>query len=330
MTARLSVVVPTYQRREAARRLLLALADQSLPADAYEVILSIDGSTDGTEEMVRGLRLPYRLSALWQPNGGRAAACNAGLARAAAPLVVLLDDDMEPAADCLAAHLRCHGDGAARGVLGAVPVALSADSPPVHRYIAARFARHLEKLSRAGVSIGPRDFYSGHFSIARDVLARVGGFDEAFVAYGNEDVELALRLRAAGVPLVYCAEARARQHYEKDFAMLARDTVAKGRTAVLCAAKHPDAVREMRITTYGEHSRRWRLARRAVLEATARVPRTLGALLAGVGWLERRRARDIDRWYAFVLDCCFWAGVGQERRRPRMARAKPEPARQAA
>ena len=52
MTARplLSVVIPTYQRRGSLLRTLASLRGQTLPADQYEVIAAIDGSTDGTAE----------------------------------------------------------------------------------------------------------------------------------------------------------------------------------------------------------------------------------------------------------------------------------------
>ena len=92
----MSVVIPTYQRRASVERALRALARQTLPVDEYEVILSIDGSDDGTREMATQLAAPYRLHVLWQPNRGRSAACNAGIGAASGWLLVLIDDDMEP------------------------------------------------------------------------------------------------------------------------------------------------------------------------------------------------------------------------------------------
>src|SRR5262245_32694372 len=54
-----SVLIPTHQRREALRRVLLSLAGQSAPAESYEVVVSIDGSSDGSAEMVASLEVPY-------------------------------------------------------------------------------------------------------------------------------------------------------------------------------------------------------------------------------------------------------------------------------
>src|SRR4051812_8618211 len=45
---RISVVIPTYQRRASVQRALRALSRQTLQPEYYEVIVAIDGSTDGT------------------------------------------------------------------------------------------------------------------------------------------------------------------------------------------------------------------------------------------------------------------------------------------
>ena len=249
-----SVVIPTYRRKASVERALKGLCHQSLPPGRFEVVVSIDGSEDGTRESVAEFRAPFSLQGLWQPNGGRAAACNAGIRAARGALVILLDDDMEPAPHFVASHVEAHipdrAPAGPRGVIGAVPVVVTPDSTPVVRYIAEGFAQHLEKLAQPGREIGIRDFYSGNFSVAREALLRVGLFDESFREYGNEDGELAIRLRAAGVALTYSSEALAWQHYQKDFPGLARDKMASGRTSVISALRHPESVPGMRIGTY--------------------------------------------------------------------------------
>ena len=94
----ISVVIPTYQRRASLLRALAALSTQTIPPAEYEVVVAIDGSTDGTAGAVRSFPAPYRLRALEQPNRGRAAARNAGIGAAAGELIVFLDDDMDAAA----------------------------------------------------------------------------------------------------------------------------------------------------------------------------------------------------------------------------------------
>jgi GT2 family glycosyltransferase len=304
----ISVVIPTYRRCASVQRALQALARQTVPADEYEVIASIDGSEDGTREMVARFSAPYRLRALWQPNRGRAAACNAGIGAACGEVLVLLDDDMEPMPEFLAAHRREHPKGSRLGALGAVPIA-DPSSSPVVRYIGTKFNRHLEKLADPGYGITFRDFYSGNFSIRRDVLLEVGVFDEAFKIYGNEDGELALRLLGAGVRLVYSPEALARQHYTKGFAGLARDNIAKGHTAVLLARKYPNTFRDLKLSTYHQGSRKWRLLRAALLLLSRWWGKTPDMVIGLMEWLEWRRPTQLDLYYGLALDYCYWLGA---------------------
>lgn len=70
-----SVVVPTYNRGEYIRETLDSVLHQTF--SDYEVIVVDDGSTDGTEEIVR----PYmdRLRYIRQENKGAAVARNTGV-----------------------------------------------------------------------------------------------------------------------------------------------------------------------------------------------------------------------------------------------------------
>lgn len=309
---RVSVVIPTYRRKASLERALEALCRQTFSAAQFETVVSIDGSEDGTRESVATFPAPYALHGIWRPNGGRAAACNAGIRLARGALIVLLDDDMEPAPHFLESHVRAHPSGKRRGVLGAVPVAVGPESPPVVRFIADRFDRHLQKLARPEHEIGIRDFYTGNFSIDRDLLLEVGLFDESFKVYGNEDGELAIRLLDAGIELVYSSEAIARQHYQKDFPALARDKMAQGRTSVVCALRHPETVPSLRIGTYRRGPRKWRLFRAALLTAS----RLLGFLpkwvLHYVRWLEQHRSPSLQARYDLALDYFYWLGVRSE------------------
>src|SRR5712692_238288 len=130
-----------------------------------------------------------------------------------------------------------------------------------------------------------RDFYTGNFSIRREVLLRVGPFDEDFKVYGNEDLELFVRLTNAGIRLIYSAEALAYQHYEKDFAGLAKDKIAQGRTAVLLARKHSDTFVYLKLSTYRQSSLKWRVLRAMLLRSAqvwSQTPRLIMAFIDAV------------------------------------------------
>jgi GT2 family glycosyltransferase len=255
-------------------------------------------------------QLAFRLTQLWRDGTGRAAACNAGLAAASGAVVVFLDDDMEPASTWLAAHLAAHAGPEPVAVVGSVPSARPLPSSPAGRYLARRFDRHLAKLATA-VDLTFRDVYTGNASIPRTALIGVGGYDESFAAYGNEDGDLAIRLDEAGVPWRFDADALAWQHQDKDLAAAFADARAKGRTAVLLASRHPTRASLLRLGRPGSLPRR--TIRNLLLGMTRLAPVTQTAILRAVGLLERVGPPGLDRLYDVVFDYGYWLGVRSAR-----------------
>jgi len=304
-----SVVIPTHQRRASVERVLASLADQSLPPDEFEVVVAIDGSTDGTRELVDAVRPSFALRSTWKPRGGRASACNAGWRIASGSIVVFLDDDMEATREFLAAHVDAHASAPNIGLVGAVPITIDSPANPVTRYVADRFNAHLRNLAAPGYEFGLRDFYSGNFSVAREALERIGGFDESFVVYGNEDLDLSLRLRGAGVRLVFSSAAVAHQHYEKDFPALSRDNFEKGRTAAQLVHKHPASFTDLKLSQFDRGRLASRLARNTLLGATQRWPDTRERVVRLVTWLTDRRLPGLRHVYPVVLDYLYWLGA---------------------
>jgi glycosyltransferase involved in cell wall biosynthesis len=304
----LSVVVPTHGRPASLVRALGALALQDLPADAFEVIVCVDGADEHTRDAIASFHAPYVLRTVAGPGRGRAAACNAALAHAGNDVILILDDDMEPTPSCLRCHRRHHAAGTRVCVMGAVPVRVDADTSRAGRFIRWKFDLHLGRLSDPHHVFALRDFYSGNTSIRGDVLHDVGLFDEAFERYGNEDVELSLRLREADVALLYDGEALSHQHYEKNLAELAQDTFDKGVTAVLLARSHPATFPELQLANYGALPIAWRVLRAALLSLT----RMYGAIASAV----LRIAQAVEHtpiarplFYVLLLDYFYWLGV---------------------
>jgi GT2 family glycosyltransferase len=172
-----------------------------------------------------------------------------------------------------------------------------------------KFDLHLSRLSDPEHLALPRSFFTGNASLRTATMRAVGGFDDSFGIYGNEDVELALRLRASGVELGYDPEALAWQAYDKDLGGLQRDTLAKGRTTVQLARRHPEVFPSLRLASPDDASRPWLAARALLLWATRKLPATSTVVFALFSALEKLGAWRLPLFYRPVLDYAFWAGV---------------------
>lgn len=240
---RLSVVVPTHGRRGLLERTLASLARQE-GAPPFEVIVVDDGADPALGEHVRGLGLPFPAEVVHLPETrGRSAARNAGLARAGGEVVVFLDGDMDVVPAFLAAHSRAH-DGPDRVALGDIRTA-----PEIHRGAFVEYidSRGVKKIA-PGEPIPPRYFMTGNSSVAADLLARTGGFDEDFDEYGGEDTEMGYRLGAHGGRFRF-AEGAVSYHLDLNSvpAMAARLRRYGERMLPILVAKAPQARRDLRL-----------------------------------------------------------------------------------
>jgi glycosyltransferase involved in cell wall biosynthesis len=90
---RLSVVIPTYNRRELVLRAVASVLAQT-DADTLQVIVADDGSTDGTVEAIaERFGGDERVSCVATTRGYACAARNAGFAKAVGDFVCFLDSD---------------------------------------------------------------------------------------------------------------------------------------------------------------------------------------------------------------------------------------------
>ena len=89
MPITLSVVIPTFNRRERIQRCLDSALAQTSPAD--QIIVIDDGSTDGTEEWIRS-HYP-NIDLVVQTNQGVSAARNTGIRHASSDWIAFLDSD---------------------------------------------------------------------------------------------------------------------------------------------------------------------------------------------------------------------------------------------
>lgn len=192
----ISVVIPTFHRDGLLARLLDALAAQRFPRDRFEIIVVDDACSPSTPAVIAaaGGRHPgLHLRLLAGRGRGPATARNIGWQAARGEVIAFTDDDAYPAdPEWLREGWGPFADPAVVGVCGTVRV--PADDPPTD------YQRSVKRLEIGG-------FVTCNAFYRRDVIARVGGFDERFTAPFREDSDLHFRIEATGG--VLCCNPRA-------------------------------------------------------------------------------------------------------------------------
>jgi len=211
----ISVIVPTFNRRERLHLTLQSLAEQVVDA-SFEVVVVSDGSSDGTDDVLRNGETPLRVEPRFQHNQGPAAARNLGIDTARGEFVVFIDDDIVADPNLLQHHLDAHrrlGDRAV--VIGPM---LNA---PDFRYSAwvaweqEMLAKQYRAMMAGQYSATSRQFYTGNASLRRRHLVEAGGFDTRFRR--AEDVELAFRLEALGLTFEFVPDAVGFHYAERSY-----------------------------------------------------------------------------------------------------------------
>jgi glycosyltransferase involved in cell wall biosynthesis len=285
----LSVIIPTYNRKESLLRTLRALSNQTLPAESFEVVVISDGATDGTAEAVQELQPPYRFRFVEQKNQGPSVARNYGARLATTPLLVYVDDDIEPVGEFLAEHAAAH-DGVDNLVLigpqsGPMQEPMSHWIAWEHRMLQRQYANFISGVWEAG----PNNLYSGNFSVRREHLLGAGGFNEAFTR--QEDVELGFRLAQRGLIFRFNPKADGIHRPTRTFASWYKTPFEYGRRDVQMAREGGETrVMELTRRHYRERSRLTRLLARLCIGQPVLEPTILAVGRAGAQWGGRKIA----------------------------------------
>ncbi|MEQ9502969.1 MAG: glycosyltransferase [Deltaproteobacteria bacterium] len=259
-----SVVIPVYNRRPILAKTLAALAASTYPLERVEVIIADDGSHDEPELLVRRFRDRLRVCVVRQEDlGFRAARVrNLGMQAARGEVIVLLDCDMLPAPELLAAHARWfHVTDAPLVTVGGRRFVATDDvsvedietDPRVVERLPDRLAPAAIRLADAPTldwriprydethdlrkePYGYRFGASGNLAFFRRDALAVGGFDESYQRWGGEDVEFSYRLYRRGAWFI--AEREALAHHQEHPDAVVREEDAQT-TRVMTRSKIP-------------------------------------------------------------------------------------------
>jgi len=208
------VVIVNWNRRSFLHACLTSLARQT--GIEFETIVVDNGSSDGSAEMAEqefGARVIRN-----SENRGFCAANNQGIATARGEFVALLNNDAEAEPGWIAALHRACTRSPEIG-MAASKVLVWEDPRRIDK------VGHLIYPDGQNKGRGSGTLDTGQFDreeevlwpdgsaamYRKEMLDRIGGFDEDFFAYGD-DAELGLRARIAGWKCIYTPEAMVRHH----------------------------------------------------------------------------------------------------------------------
>lgn len=212
----ISIVIPTFNNLSLTRQCLDSILGNT-PQGLFEILVVDNGSTDGTVAFLNETQMHGRLRFISNSiNLGFAHACNQGAATARSKYVLFLNNDTSVTSGWANALLEA-GQRPGVGVVGAK--LLYPDGTVQHAGIGwingVPDHPHRHSDSAAPEVNIPRDLdmvTGACFFMPRALFLQLGGFDETY-RNGVEDVDLCLRVRAAGYRVLYEPKAVV-SHYE--------------------------------------------------------------------------------------------------------------------
>lgn len=212
-----SVVIPTRNRPRAVERCLDALAEQTMPAGTFEVIVVDDGSTPPLVLDAARWSGRFPLTVIRQENTGPAGARNRGADAASGEFIAFTDDDCRPLPEWLEIMVAA---------LRKTPGALVGGSTlnELHDDVFAETSQLIVDLVYAHFNRDPSRAYffaSNNMGVRRGDYLDAGGFDAHF-RVASEDREFCDRWRMQERPLIWEKSALVRHGHPQTFREFSR------------------------------------------------------------------------------------------------------------
>jgi GT2 family glycosyltransferase len=212
--ADVSALIVNYGHHDGLPRTVAALRSQTRPP--AEIIL-VDNDPDRRGAAAIRRSDPDVVIVEPEVNGGFAAGCNIGAARAAGALLFLANPDVEARPDCLERLQEVFAAHPSAAVVGAQVLlpggrTTNAGANPVH-VTGLSWSGGLHEPAEDGPDRPVLAVSGAALAVRRDAWVALGGFPEPFFTY-VEDTDLCWRARLLGHEVRYCPRAAVVHEYE--------------------------------------------------------------------------------------------------------------------
>lgn len=231
-----SVLIPAYNEARVIARTVRSVLAQRYPR--FEVLVIDDGSSDNTSDAAAEASTDARVRVIRQPNGGKAAALNHGIALAEGEIIVVIDADTLLASDAIGHLVRPLADDRVGAVAGNAKVGNRVNL--VTRWQAVEYVTSQNLDRRAFVMLNCITVVPGAIGAwRREAVLDAGGFRTDTLA---EDQDLTLTLLRRGHRVALADRAIAYTEAPETFEALLKQRFRWSFGTLQCAWKHRGAL----------------------------------------------------------------------------------------
>jgi len=203
----ISVIIPTYNRPDFLVNLLNDLAKQNYLNFEVIIVDQSEKSPLGLKNVINSAKIKIKYFKIQQKGASRAR--NIGLQYSKGDFIVFLDDDVSiPENNFLREHIQCYNDPKIGGVSGRVIEKLK-------KLTIGRVGKVFPVICLPGGQADGEKFVfvdtvkGMNMSFRRDLLERIGGFDERFGAPSiYEETDVSLKIRRLGYKIIFSPKAK--------------------------------------------------------------------------------------------------------------------------
>jgi len=188
---KISVIIPTWNRDEILKSVLISLTDQTIGVSNFEVIVVDSNSDDNTVKYINNYNKILNINLINSPSNIISTKRNIGAKCAKYDLLVFIDDDVIPHSELLQDYITLQTNSYKTIFVGLTIF-------PIEKEQSSNYFRYrnnnYKKLLNYNNKIPPHLFTSMNYSIWKKDFIALGMFDESITKYGGEDLEFPLRL----------------------------------------------------------------------------------------------------------------------------------------
>jgi GT2 family glycosyltransferase len=213
---KVTLILTTYNRPSILERSIAALHRQELRNVELEIIVVDDCSKDENSELAAKViaKFPGMRYHRNSQNKGLSSSRNAGATLGNGEFILFLDDDIIVEPNYVMGHVEILASAPNIATVGSLrfPPELTKDNN-LMKYLSSRELRQRNIGTDFLQDLDPQYLGGGICGMRKSDYIKVNGFNETYLFYGGEDVDMGYSLQSAGVRIVYAKNAKA-DHYD--------------------------------------------------------------------------------------------------------------------